>query len=170
MGKGGTVGNHSIGLLLFTGWTSDWSKTSWNCLESFEHQFEVILRRYSMISFATQFSQCSQFPKITVLLLMKSFQCCCIDVGVLCFTYGAWRSWIVVFVATRVFIIIEKLWNSPGVSEITIKPHPNSRKWLKKTISDEKLEFTWNSWLKFQVNSRSPFRFVWSRCLPWPAA
>jgi hypothetical protein len=37
----------------------------------------------------------------------------------------------------------------------------------KKWISDEQLEFTWNSWLKFQVSSRSPFWTV-KRC--WKSA
>ena len=52
---------------------------------------------------------------------------------------------------------IEKLRNSPEINEMTVKPQLNSRKWPKMPISDEKLKFTWNSWLRFQVNSRSAF-------------
>ena len=38
--------------------------------------------------------------------------------------------------------IIEKLWNSPGVSEMTVKPHPNSRICLKMCWVFSNLEFT----------------------------
>jgi hypothetical protein len=57
--------------------------------------------------------------------------------------------------------IVERLWNSPGVSEMTVKPHLNSRKCLKMCWVFSNLEFTWdfvNSIRlpgKPQLNSRS---------------